>query len=54
MRDENIEFIEYDIEKSREGREQYDKLNGRGVPLLVVKGNIIRGYNPQAIKTALK
>ncbi len=54
MRNENIEFIEYDIEKSREGREQYEKLNGRGVPLIVVKGKIIRGYNPQAIKAALK
>ena len=54
LRNENIEFIEYDIEKSREGREQYEKLNGRGVPLMVVKGKIIRGYSPQAIKAALK
>jgi glutaredoxin len=49
----SIAYVEYDIETSDTGRQQYDRLNGRGVPLLVVKSNIIRGYSPQAIVAAL-
>lgn len=51
--DNNIPFTEYDIEKSREGRSQYDELNGKGVPLILVNGEIIRGYNLAAIKQAM-
>ena len=49
-----IAFQEYDIEQSAEGREQYDTLGGRGVPLLLVEGQVIRGYNPSAISQALR
>lgn len=48
-----IAYFEYDIEASDIGRQQYERLNGRGVPLLVVKSDIIRGYNTQAIISAL-
>jgi len=48
-----IAYFEYDIEASDIGRQQYERLNGRGVPLLVVKSDIIRGYNTQAIINAL-
>jgi glutaredoxin len=53
LRSKGIDYIEYDIEKSATGRQQYDSLNGNGVPLLVVKSEIIRGYNTQAIMNAL-
>lgn len=43
--DNNIAYYEYDIEKSAQGREQYDELNGNGVPLVDINGNIIRGYS---------
>lgn len=46
---EGIPYTEYDIEKSAEGKQQYDSLRGRGVPLLVIDGEVIRGYNPQRI-----
>jgi mycoredoxin len=48
-----IDYVEYDIENSAIGRQQYDSLNGNGVPLLVVKSEIIRGYDTQAIMNAL-
>lgn len=51
--DNQIPFVEYDVEKSSEGREQYHNLNGKGVPLLVVNGEVIRGFNPAAIKQAM-
>ncbi|HTF95659.1 MAG TPA: glutaredoxin family protein [Cellvibrio sp.] len=54
FKENNIAYVEYDIEKSAEGRSQYDQLHGRGVPLIMIHGNILRGYDPNAIKEALK
>lgn len=42
----NIDFLEFDIEKSAQGKAEYQQLNGRGVPLVIAKGKLIRGYNP--------
>ena len=53
LRERDVPFVEHDIERSPEGRRQYEALNGRGVPLLVVKGTVVRGYSPQAILAAL-
>lgn len=54
MNEKGIAFREEDIEKSAGARQAYDALGGRGVPLLDVKGTIIRGYNPQAIAHAAR
>lgn len=53
LAEKNIPYIEYDIEKSAKGAEQYSSLGGNGVPLLVVKGEIVRGYGPQQIVALL-
>ena len=45
----NIAYAEFDIEHSKAGRKEYDALNGRGVPLLVMGGEILRGYDPKSI-----
>lgn len=45
-----IEYIEHDIETSSVGREQYDALNGSGIPLLILGGKVIRGYDSASIK----
>jgi len=50
----NIRYVEYDIEKSAEGRSQYEQLHGSGVPLIVIRGEVIRGYNPNTMKELLK
>lgn len=49
----NIPYYEYDIEESSEGHEQYKRLGGRGVPVLWVNGETIKGYQPQMILDAL-
>lgn len=49
LAEHGIPFVEYDIEKSSEGFAQYKALNGNGIPLLVVNGDVIRGYNPKQI-----
>lgn len=51
---EGIPYTEYDIDKSGEGRHQYNELKGQGVPLLNVKGTVVHGYNPDAIVAALR
>lgn len=53
LRERGVPFVEHDIERSPEARRQYEALNGRGVPLLVIKGQVVRGYSPQAIRSAL-
>ncbi len=54
FRENNIPYIEYDIEESKEGRRQFDALNGKGIPLTIVKGKVIRGFNTEAVLTAFK
>ncbi|MFO1350087.1 MAG: glutaredoxin family protein [Gammaproteobacteria bacterium] len=49
----DIPYFEYDIEKSEEGQDQFEELGGRGVPLVLVKGQPIFGYNPDAIREKL-
>lgn len=49
-----IDYREYDIEKSAEAFEQYQALGGRGVPLLVINGKLLRGFDKRQILRALK
>ncbi|MFT5085556.1 MAG: mycoredoxin [Lentisphaeria bacterium] len=46
LNDNNIPFYEYDIEKSQEGAKQHKNLGGKGIPLLLINGEVIKGYNP--------
>ncbi|QJR13589.1 glutaredoxin family protein [Usitatibacter palustris] len=52
--DKGIAYVEFDIEKNEEGARQYKALNVRGVPILLVKGNVVQGYDPDGILAALK
>lgn len=54
LKDNRIPYFEYDIEKSEEGRAQYQSLGGRGVPVVWVNGTVIKGYSPEQINSALK
>lgn len=45
----NIAYFEYDIEKSRQGYEQHKNLNGKGIPVLQINGEVLYGYNPEKI-----
>ena len=54
LAEEGIAYTELDIEKSAEGRRAYDALGGQGVPLLTVSDTLVRGYDPEGIKAALR
>ena len=41
-----IRYKEYDIDKSEEGLAQYRKLNGRGVPIVMVGKSRMNGFSP--------
>lgn len=45
----NIAYFEYDIEQSTEGNRQYKALGGRGIPVLLINGEVVKGYNPRLI-----
>ncbi len=45
----NIAYTEYDIEESSSANKEFKKLGGKGIPLVVVDGDIVRGYDPKRI-----
>lgn len=54
LREHNIPYTEYDIEKSAKGEREYQALEGRGVPLMVINGEVVRGYDPRKILALAK
>lgn len=54
FKDNNIAYVEFDIEKSVEGKKEYNQLKGKGIPLVVINGIVIRGYNPSLMKETLQ
>lgn len=50
MKSKSIPFKEYDIEKSAKARRDYDKLNGRGVPVLLIGNKRMNGFSINRFK----
>lgn len=53
LRQANVPFTEYDIEKSAQAYARYEKLSGRGVPVIRIGEQTIQGYDRDAIREAL-
>ena len=53
LKAKNIPYFEYDVDRSSEGQKQFKQLHGNGVPVILVKNTVIRGYNPNAILAAV-
>lgn len=49
FKDNNIPYKEYDIENSAKGQQKYNKLNVRGVPIIVIGEEVVQGYDPDTI-----
>lgn len=45
FRANNIPFQDYDIESSASAKAEYDALNGKGVPLIVVGDRLMNGFS---------
>lgn len=50
----NISYIDLDVETSEQGRTEYQRMGGNGVPIVVVNNDtVIHGYAPDEINAAL-
>ena len=47
--DKGVVYIDNDIEESASARKEWKSLGGRGVPVVVIDGQVIKGYNPNKI-----
>ena len=48
----NTAYTEYDIEKSVDAHAEFKRLGGRGVPLILVGSDRLRGFNELAFESA--
>ena len=49
-----IRYTEYDIEQSTAAAKGYRRLNGNGVPVVVVGERVVHGYNPDEMAALLQ
>ncbi|MGB4811193.1 MAG: glutaredoxin family protein [Methylophilaceae bacterium] len=54
LKENQVKYTEFDIEKSAAGLKQYEQLNGKGVPVIDVRGLVVHGYDKNEILEALK
>ncbi len=52
MQMNNIKFTEHNLEKSKGAEKKFLAMGGKKIPLLVVKGKILRSWNQEAFKKA--
>ena len=52
MQVNKIKFTEYNLEKSKGAEKKFLGMGGKKIPLLVVKGNILRSWNQAAFDKA--
>ncbi|MBL4864890.1 MAG: DUF4124 domain-containing protein [Pseudomonadales bacterium] len=45
FKDNEISFVEYDIEKSSRARNRYDKMGATGIPVIIVGKKRMNGFN---------
>ena len=53
LAEKGVPYEEIDVETSRDGALAFQKLGGRGVPLILVGDKRMEGFNPQALAAAL-
>ncbi len=54
FKDNNIDYVAYDIEKDKKAEAEFRNYGGRGIPLIVVGKTVISGYDPEKVKAALE
>jgi glutaredoxin len=54
LRSRGTPFEELDVEKTSQGKREYDALKGRGVPIILVGDRRMDGYDQTTLATMLK
>ncbi|MFQ5761120.1 MAG: glutaredoxin family protein [Acidiferrobacterales bacterium] len=49
-----VAFREYDVERSEAGRREYKRLNGKGVPIILVGDQRMDGSNRPKLEAILR
>ena len=49
-----VAFREYDVERNEAGRREYKRLNGKGVPIILVGDQRMDGFSRQKLEAMLK
>lgn len=53
FKSKGIRYREFNIESSTMAHQEFKSLGGRGVPLTLVNGTAVHGYNPQKVMSLL-
>ena len=53
LNSQRVPFVELDIERSAEANAEMKSLGGHGVPVIVVKGEVIKGFDRQRLQTLI-
>lgn len=54
MQQNGIAFTEFNIQASPKARKQFDRLGGRGVPLITIGDEQLNGFTPKGFDQLLK
>jgi glutaredoxin len=54
LKQHKIPFAEFDVERNRRAFSEFQRIGGRGVPLLTVGKRIINGFNPKLLAQTLR
>lgn len=54
LRGRGVAFADYDVNRSPQAKQAFQKLEGKGVPLIIIGDRRIAGYNEKAYDAALK
>ena len=50
FKENDIEYTEYNLNESERARQAYERLGGRGTPVLFVNGKSMNGFHPQRFR----
>ena len=53
LHNNNIDYCEYDIEKSTIGKQRYDETKATAIPALIIGKYLLQGFNEASIDKAL-
>ena len=54
LRQQGLRFSEFDIQRNRRAWNEFQRLGGRGVPLILVDGKPLQGFDPKRLLRALR
>lgn len=51
---QGVKYKEFDIEKSTQAKQEMNSLGGRGVPVFLIQGEVVKGFNQQRVLELVK